>query len=333
MNGEPHVTDDVRNRVLVAAEKLGYRRNGAARALNSGRAHRIGVVSLGTALYGPASLLIATERAARRHGYGLSVVYTAEDAPGGISGAVDSLIEQGIDGLVMSEPIDHGPITIGVDIPVLTLGRYPGLGARRLIQTNEISERAGYLATRYLLDRGHTEIRHLAGPRQWWSARDREAGWRRAMLDAGLTPAAAVEGDWLPPSGYKAGLSLAEDRAMTAVFASNDDMAIGLMRALHDSGRRIPEDVSVIGIDDIPLASYSFPQLTTVVQAFDPVVEDGIQRLIRAIESPSDGDMPVGRDEPAIAERESVATRTRPAEHPVPTATGLAASETRTSVA
>jgi DNA-binding LacI/PurR family transcriptional regulator len=311
MNAESHVSDDVRARVMRAAAQLGYRRNGAARALNSGRAHRIGVVSLGTALFGPASMLIATERAARRHGYGLSVVYTAEDDPAGISGAVETLIEQGIDGLVLSEPIDEGPITVDVDMPVLTLGRYPGLGAKQLIHISDVSERAGYLATRHLLDRGHTEIRHVSGPHQWWAARDREAGWRSAMRDAGLTPAEPVEGDWLPASGYKAGLLLADDLAMTAVFVSNDDMAIGLIRGLHESGRRVPDDVSVIGVDDIPLASYCLPRLSTVAQSFDSVVEDGLRRLINAIESPATDQSFGSREEPPIIERESVLTLRR----------------------
>ena len=307
MNGEPHVRPDVITRVLHAAEQLGYRRNGAARALNSGRTHRIGVISLGTGLYGPASLLVATERAARRHGYGVSVAHTAENEPGGIVSAVEALIDQGLDGLVLSEPIDEGPITISIDIPVLTLGRYPGLGARQLIHTQDISERAGYLATRFLLGLGHTEIRHLAGPSRWWSARDREAGWRRALLDANEQPVEPVAGDWLPRSGYEAGRRLARDPSMTAVFAANDDMAIGLMRALRDAGRRIPDDVSVISIDDVPAAAFCSPSLSTVVQSFDAVVDDGMTRLINAIENPGAPLAVRSDDELPIIERESTA--------------------------
>src|SRR5919112_2581173 len=106
MNGEPYVTEEVRLRVLAAARELGYRRNNVARALNSGRTHRIGVVSLGTALWGPATLLMAAERAARSTGYAVSLVNTFEDDPEGVVGAIEALLEQGVDGIVLSEPID-----------------------------------------------------------------------------------------------------------------------------------------------------------------------------------------------------------------------------------
>src|SRR3954470_19033842 len=104
LNDEPYVSADVRRRVLDAAEELGYRRNQAARALASGRTRSIGVVTLGTALYGPASLLMAIERAVRPTGYALRVVSTVEGDPSGIVGAVQSLLEQGVDGIIISEP-------------------------------------------------------------------------------------------------------------------------------------------------------------------------------------------------------------------------------------
>jgi DNA-binding LacI/PurR family transcriptional regulator len=122
-NGEPYVREEVRLRVLRAAQELGYRRNNVARALNSGRTHQIGVVSLGTALYGPASLLISLERAARNSGYSLTVISTFEGDPGGVGGAIDSLLEQGVEGIVISEPIDEGEdLRLTADLPVLSVG-------------------------------------------------------------------------------------------------------------------------------------------------------------------------------------------------------------------
>ena len=126
MNDEAHVKEEVRQRVLAAARELGYRRNDQARALTSGRTNRIGVVSLGSALFGPSSLLIAIERAARSTGFTLSVVNTFEGDAGGVAGAVDTLLEEGVDGIVLSEPIDEGPQPITADVPVLTLGGFPG---------------------------------------------------------------------------------------------------------------------------------------------------------------------------------------------------------------
>src|SRR3954447_5510259 len=125
-NDEPYVSADVRRRVLDAAKQLGYRRNNAARALASGRTRSIGVVTLGTALYGPASLLMGVERAVRDTGYALRVVNTIEGDPAGLAGAVGSLLDQGVDGIVISEPIDEegdgGAPPLRLDVPVLVLG-------------------------------------------------------------------------------------------------------------------------------------------------------------------------------------------------------------------
>jgi DNA-binding LacI/PurR family transcriptional regulator len=284
MNGEAYVSDEVRERVLRAAADLGYRRNNLARALNSGRTNRIGVVSLGTALFGPSSLLMAIERAARSSGFTLTLANTLEGEPGGIDKAINSLMEEGVDGIILSEPIDEGPQNIAIDVPVLNLGRFPGLSAPQIIAPVGKSERSGYTATSYLLSLGHREIRHLAGPQRWWAARDRLEGWRRAMNEAHLPQAPCLAGDWSPSSGYKAGLELAQDREMTAIFVANDDMAIGVIRAFSEAGRDVPGDVSVIGMDDIPQAAFINPPLTTIAQEFDVVATRGFRQLVAQIE-------------------------------------------------
>ncbi|HKG52097.1 MAG TPA: LacI family DNA-binding transcriptional regulator [Actinomycetales bacterium] len=289
MNDEPHVREDVRVRVLQAARELGYRRNNVARALNSGRTHRIGVVSLGTALWGPATLLMAAERAARSTGYAVSLVNTFEDDPEGVVGAIDALLEQGVDGIVLSEPIDGGAVEVRVDVPVLTLGHFPALSAPRVLTVYGAADVAAEVATQHLLSLGHVTVRHVAGPQRWWSARERTQGWRRALQAAGAEERPVLFGDWSPASGHAAGRRLlAEDPHLTAVFVANDDMAIGMMRALADGGRRVPDDVSVVGFDDIPSAAYLSPPLTTVGQDFDVVAADGLRLLLRAIESPGE---------------------------------------------
>jgi DNA-binding LacI/PurR family transcriptional regulator len=290
MNDEPHVKDELRQRVLRAARELGYRPNGAARALLSGRTHRIGVVALGTALYGPSSLLVALERAARSTGYALSLVNTFENEPDGVPSAVNTLLEQGVDGVVLSEPIDLGDVQITVDIPVLTVGHFPGLRASRVITVGAEADdvAATQVATDHLLSLGHRTVRHVAGPQRWWSARGRLDGWRRALKLAGAEEQPYLEGDWTPRSGYLAGQELARDPDLTAVFVANDDMAIGVIRALADAGLSVPRDVSVVGFDDIPSAAYLVPPLTTVVQEFDSVATDGLARLVREIEDPTE---------------------------------------------
>ncbi|WP_217241993.1 LacI family DNA-binding transcriptional regulator [Streptomyces sp. AC555_RSS877] len=295
-NDEPYVSAEVRRRVLEAAEQLGYRRNNAARALASGRTRSIGVITLGTALYGPASLLMGVERSVRDTGYALRVVNTVEGDPAGIAGAVDSLLDQGVDGIVVSEPIDEGgadpDATLRADVPVLVLGAPPLTTATTMLTAGDGADAMARTATGHLLDLGHATVHHLAGPQRWFAARGRLEGWRATLTAHGRHVPPAVEGDWSAASGYRAGRLLAEDGDVTAVFAANDDMAIGLIRALTEAGRRVPEDVSVVGFDDIPVAAYVTPPLTTMRQPFDAVAQEGLKRLVHSIENPDAAPLP-----------------------------------------
>ena len=286
LNGEPYVKEEVRLRVQAAMRELGYRRNDAARALNSGRTQRIGVVCLGTALFGPATQLVAIERALRTTGYSVSIVNTLEGDT--VADAIEHLLVQGVDGIILSEPIDEGDARpIDVDIPVLSFGRLPGLSAKPSLDTGGDNVGAGRAATEHLLGLGHRTVWHVAGPQRWWAARDRLAGWRQALADAGVPEPPVLEGDWLPASGYAAGRELAADDDVTAIFVANDDMAIGVLRALTEAGRSVPDDVSIVGFDDIPTAAFLTPPLTTVPQDFDVHVARGIANLVKEIESPT----------------------------------------------
>ncbi|TCC06456.1 LacI family transcriptional regulator [Kribbella soli] len=286
LNGEPYVKEEVRLRVQAAMRELGYRRNDAARALNSGRTKRIGVVCLGTALFGPSTQLVAIEQTLRTTGYSVSIVNTLEGDT--VADVVEHLLEQGVDGIILSEPIDEGDdVPIDVDIPVLSFGRFPGLSAKPSLDTGGDNIGAGRTATEHLLGLGHHTVWHVAGPQRWWAARDRLAGWRQALADAGAPEPPVLEGDWLPASGYAAGRELAANHDVTAVFVANDDMAIGVLRALSEAGRPVPGDVSVVGFDDIPTAAFLTPPLTTVPQDFDVHVARGIANLVTEIESPT----------------------------------------------
>ncbi|KJK42898.1 transcriptional regulator [Lentzea aerocolonigenes] len=286
LNDEPYVSADVRRRVLDAAEQLGYRLNNAARALASGRTRSIGVVALGTALHGPASLLMGIERVARDTGYALRVVSTVEGDPTGVAGAVGSLLDQGVDGIVISEPIDDGPVPVKIDVPVLVLGAPPSFSAPLVLSVSVRAHDMARAATDHLLDLGHATVHHVAGPQRWFAAKDRLDGWRSALAARDAAEPPVFEGDWTPDSGYAAGRQLARTRGATAVFAANDDMAIGLIRALTETGLRVPEDVSVVGFDDVPVAAYVTPPLTTVRQPFDAVAGEGLSLLVHAIEKP-----------------------------------------------
>jgi len=310
MNSEPYVRAEVRERVLVAARQLGYRPNAAARSLTSGRSRRLGVVALGGGLYGPGAMVADIERTAREVGYSVSVAYTHENDEHGVKDALKLLLQQDVEGIVLTEAIDEGQIDVTLDVPVLTIGRFPGLTASRRIRVAEQPDRSGYLATRHLIGLGHSQVRHVTGPMSWWASRDREQGWRSALEEAGLPVVDPLAGDWSVQGGYAAGLRLAKDETATAVFVANDDMAIGVVRALFDQGIAVPARISVVGMDDVPAAAYLRPSLSTVAQDFTELVEAGIGRLIAAMETPEAGEehLPL-RDRP-LRIRESTAPPT-----------------------
>jgi DNA-binding LacI/PurR family transcriptional regulator len=292
VNGEPHVSADVRDRVLGVIRDLDYRPNNAARALLMGRYRRIGVVSLGSALYGPSTLLIALERAMQRAGYSFALVSTLEGQgqSGGIAAAVESLLEQGVDGIVLSEPIDDGtPLRLSADVPVVSVGDNvdtPG-GSSTVVRADGVA--AARIATEHLLSLGHRTVWHIPGPQDWWAARDRVRGWREALAAAGAPePPLPPDGDWTPAAGHAIGQRLAQNLDVTAVFVANDDMAIGVLRAFAEAGRSVPGDVSVVGFDDIPAAPYLSPPLTTVRQDFVSVATRAVDVLIAMIEDRPD---------------------------------------------
>ncbi|MFF8971271.1 LacI family DNA-binding transcriptional regulator [Streptomyces sp. NPDC014995] len=297
LNDEPYVSDEARRRVLAAAEELGYRLNHAARALASGRSRSIGVVALGTAGYGTASLLVHIEQAVRDAGYALRVVNTPDGDPKRIAGAVESLHEQGVDGVVVSEPIVEGEVSVRVDVPVLFVGAPPAFTAARTVTVDMGAHALARAATDHLLDLGHVTVHHLAGPQRWYASKDRLEGWRAALAARGAPEPPVVEGDWSAASGYAAGRALAGDSSVTAVFASGDEMAVGLIHALREAGRRVPEDVSVVGFDGNPVFAYLTPALTTARQPFDAAAREGIRLLVHAIEKP-DTDLPPVSDPP-----------------------------------
>ena len=141
-------------------------------------------------------------------------------------------------------------------------------------------EAGGRLATGHLLDQGARTVWHVAGPADWFDAQDRLAGWRAELQGRGAPVHRPLRGSWSAASGYEAGRQLAGRRDVDAVFVANDQMTLGLLRALHEAGIRVPEDVLVAGFDDVPEAAYYTPPLTTVRQDFAAVGRRSIQLLL-----------------------------------------------------
>jgi DNA-binding LacI/PurR family transcriptional regulator len=286
LNGHPNVKTETQARVQAAIEELGYRRNSSARALVTRRTGVIGVVAFDTTLYGPAQTLAGIEQAARAAGYFLSVVTLQRVTRQEVSEAMDYLAQQAVEGYVVIAPhrtVVEGLADAAADRPVVAVegGEAPDLPVATVDQGG-----GAELAVRHLLDLGHRTVHHIAGPRHWLEAEYRVAGWRRALEAAGAPVPEPLFGDWRPRSGHDLGGALVRDRSVTAMFVANDQMALGALRALAEAGVRVPEDVSVVGFDDIPEAEFFTPPLTTVAQDFSEVGRHGIRLLLERLRLP-----------------------------------------------
>ncbi|MGV9677246.1 LacI family DNA-binding transcriptional regulator [Nocardia sp. NPDC003482] len=285
LNDSPQVRPETRERVLAAVAELGYRPNAMARGLVSRRSKVLGVVTFDTILYGPACMLLGIERAARAAGYGVGIVTLERVDREGVLAAVNTLTDQGVDGVIVIAPQQAAATALHslptpVAAVVVEAGQEVGLPSASVDQFEGTR-----LAVRHLLDLGHETVWHLAGPEGWWEARDRREGWRRTLTAAGAPVPEPVFGDWSARSGYEAGRVLAENPDVTAVFAANDQMALGLLRAYAERGIAVPDRVSVVGFDDIPEAAYLSPPLTTVRQDFDEVGRRSMRLLLQLLEA------------------------------------------------
>jgi len=285
INDSAHVRAETRARVLAAMRTLDYRPNPAARALVTGRSRTLGVVSFDTTLYGPASTLFAIEQAAHAAGYFITIVSLLAMDRASVLGAVDRLRVQGVDGILVITPQEGAAAAVAnlpsaVPVVAVEAGR-PGS-----VPVVAVDQFAGAVsATQLLLDLGHRTVWHIAGPRDFLEAQQRVEGWRATLSAAGAEAPPVLTGDWSPRSGYEIGRRLAEDPEVTAVFVANDQMALGVLRALHERGRSIPREISIVGFDDIPEAQYFTPPLTTVRQDFGEMGRSSLRLLLDLMRS------------------------------------------------
>ncbi|HEY0119097.1 MAG TPA: LacI family DNA-binding transcriptional regulator [Cellulomonas sp.] len=284
LNDHPSVLPATRQRVLDAIATLGYRRNLAARALVTRRSGTIGVLSSGSALFGPTSTLIAVERAARDAGLFVSVATLPRWDAGDVAGVLEHFMREGVDGVVVVAAHDDAVEAVRVfvtRVPVVMVGPVDLPAPLRAVAVDQYV--GGRQAVRHLLELGHRHVTHLAGPTDWLDARRRIEGWRDELAAAGIDAGNPVRGDWSADRGYAVGHELVASGLPTAVFAANDQLALGLLRAFAEAGVRVPSDVSVVGFDDVDGSAHFFPPLTTVRQDFTALGERCLEVLLGAI--------------------------------------------------
>ena len=280
LNNHASIRPETRARVEVAMEELGYRPNQAARALVTQRSKMLGLLVSDTGLYGPAGMLYAMERQARNAGYFALSIAVRFDSPDSWREGINQLQKLGVEGIAiialpkdaLDNVIRQFPNTPMVAIDTEDSPKVTGVGINNM--------GGGELATRHLIELGHKRILHIQGPTHSSEAVARRQGYEKAMAAAGLEPR-VVQGDWSAETGFRIGVDLNLDvENYTAIFAANDHMSLGLLKAFRIRGIAVPERVSLIGFDDIPESSYFVPPLTTVRQDFNTLGEAAMEILL-----------------------------------------------------
>jgi DNA-binding LacI/PurR family transcriptional regulator len=310
LNDPASVKPATRDVVQAAMSSLGYRPNGVARALATGRTRRIGVLALATALYGPTSTLLSIEAAARLAGYHLDIVRLPSVTRRSVAEAAVGLQARGVDGVIGITPQTGALKALQAVMSGLPLVAVEGAASG--VPTVAVNQEQGAtLATEHLLQLGHATVWHVAGPRDWLEAKARLRAWRETLERADRPVPPVLPGGWGVRSGYAAGRRLVEEQGVTAVFVANDQMALGVLRALAEAGIPVPDQVSVVGFDDVPEAAYFAPPLTTVRQEFAEVGSLALKLLLSQLaeESPEEAHLVV---QPRLVVRRSTAPPTAP---------------------
>lgn len=287
LNNAPRVAPETRARVLETIRKMDYRLNATARALSTGQSRTLGVITSDPREYGPSNTVHGINEAAAAQGWSVSVVELRGPEPDLIDQTIERLTSQAVEGIITIAPyraVARALADAPHRIPMLTLdssfdAHVPAVAVDEVGGSRK--------ATDYLLGLGHKTVWHISGPLDSIAAEERVEGWRAALSAAGAVEPPLLIGDWSARSGFELGQQLAAQPDVTAVFCANDQTALGAMRALQEAGRRIPQDVSVTGFDDMPEASYMYPPLTTVRSDFSEVGRRCLSIMLELLSGPS----------------------------------------------
>jgi LacI family transcriptional regulator len=290
INNRPDVSDATFERVKRVITDTGYAPNMLARSLTQGRTHVLGVVASGLEYFGPTRVLVGIDQQAAAMGYSISLNLIHEPEPGDVDGLLGNLFARQVDGIIWAIPEVGGnrawanTVDADLPVPVLLVGSMGGRPALGSIGID--NEAIGRAATEHLVAGGARRIGIITGPLNWSEAQQRQLGWRATLRRHGLRAddRLIAVGDWGATSG-EAGLDrlIEQEPGLDAVFASNDQMALGVLHAAHRLGRRVPEDLSVVGVDNIPESSHFWPSLTTVDQPLGDAGALAVREIDEAI--------------------------------------------------
>lgn len=289
-NDTGNVLPETRQRVLDAMARLGYSPNAAARVLRAGRSSSLALVAHHVSRTGEANIIEAVCSTAREHGYDVQLTI----APSGSAADLNQAMTRSRQGAA-------GLVVLGLETAAVNQLRFPPnlpvvvADSRTLSLPSVGMDQAGgaKLAVEHLLATGASTVHIVAGPESSVQSTQRVAAWRSVLTAAGCPVPPVLHGDWSPASGYQAAKQLADDQQVRAVFAANDEMAAGVLRALHEAGRRVPEDVRVAGFDDVS-APWLWPPVTSVRQDFSAIGERLISLLLDQLDNrPEPGAVPV----------------------------------------
>lgn len=291
INDRPDVSPETRKRVQEIIDQLGYQPSALARSLIRQRSYTLGVVTAGLKYTGPSRTLSGITSAAEGAGYSLLLKELPYFNANNIAPIFQTLLARHVDGIIWAVP-EVGEnrnwvnqLSLDLDIPIVYLAMEPKEKISVVSINNYLG---GQLAMRHLLEQGYRRIGHVSGPLEWWEARERKAAWINTLKDANLEvkDEHCVEGNWSSASGAQAIIKLYKQYPdMDAVFVANDQMALSVMQFACREGVQIPEDIGVVGFDDIPESAFFWPPLTTVQQDQYNVGEVAVEEMIKIIES------------------------------------------------
>jgi len=286
LNGKGSVSAVTRTRILRVASELGYVPNLQARSLVMRSTREVGLVASDFSDHNLSRFIVGAEREARRQGYSVVITSVDQDGSGGEL-ALRALMGKRVDGVLLAAPQmeeDHVAVqALERTVPAVSLHHVPGGGVATVGSDHELT---GLLATRHLVAKGHRQIATVIGARGRRVTQSRLRGYRRALEEAGFAfdEELVEDGDWGIAGALTATMHLFEHRPeITAIFAQNDTMAIGVLSALRNLGKRVPEDCAVIGCDDIEMAAHTVPPLTTIHVPFYETGEEAMRLLLSMI--------------------------------------------------